>query len=68
MAFDIIMSNYKDYFASVLESSQWLLVTTPDSKVHGANIGPIWGQQYPCGPHVGPINFAIWDAHWSEKP
>ena len=32
-----------------------------DSKVHGANIGPIWGRQDPGGPHVGPMNFAIWD-------
>ena len=34
----------------------------PDSKVHGANMGPIWGRQDPGGPHVGPMNFAIWDA------
>ena len=32
----------------------------PDSKVHGANMGSIWGQQDPGGPHVGPMNFAIW--------
>ena len=32
----------------------------PDSKVHGANMGPIWDQQDPGGPHVGPMNFAIW--------
>ena len=32
----------------------------PDSKVHGANMGPTWGRQDPGGPHVGPINFAIW--------
>ena len=32
-----------------------------DSKVRGANMGPIWGQQGPGGPHVGPMNFAIWD-------
>ena len=32
----------------------------PDSKVHGANMGPIWGQHDPGGPHVGPMNFAIW--------
>ena len=32
----------------------------PDSKVHGANMSPIWGQQDPDGPHVGPMNFAIW--------
>ena len=28
--------------------------------VHGANVGPIWGRQDPGGPHVGPMNFAIW--------
>ena len=32
----------------------------PDSKVHGANMGPIWGRQDPGGPHVGPMNFVIW--------
>ena len=32
----------------------------PDSKVHGANMGPIWGRQGPGGPHVGPMNLAIW--------
>ena len=36
-------------------------VTIPDSKVHGANMGPIWGRQDPRGPHVGPMNFVIWD-------
>ena len=38
---------------------------TPDSKVHGANMGPIWSQQDPGGPHVGPMNFAIWDRQLS---
>ena len=33
----------------------------PDSKVHWASMGPIWGRQYPGGLHVGPMNFAIWD-------
>ena len=33
----------------------------PNSKFHGANMGPIWGRQDPGGPHVGPMNFAIWD-------
>ena len=37
-----------------------LLRVHPDSKVHGANMGPIWGRQDPGGPHVGPMNFAIW--------
>ena len=35
--------------------------SNPDSKVHGANMGPIWGRQDPGGPHVGPMNFAIWE-------
>ena len=39
---------------------QQILILCPDSKVHGANMGPIWGRQDPGGPHVGPINFAIW--------
>ena len=36
------------------------VVTYPDSKVHGANMGPIWGRQDPGGPYVGPMDFAIW--------
>ena len=28
--------------------------------VHGANMGPIWDRHNPGGPHVGPINLAIW--------
>ena len=32
----------------------------PDSKVHGANMRPLWGREDPGGPHVGPMNFAIW--------
>ena len=34
--------------------------TYPDSEVHGATMGPIWGRQGPGGPHVGPMNVAIW--------
>ena len=36
----------------------------PDNKVHGANMGPIWGRQEPGGPHVGPMNLAIWVADY----
>ena len=32
----------------------------PDSKFHGANMGSTWGRQDPDGPHVGPMDFAIW--------
>ena len=35
----------------------------PDSKVRGANMGPIWGRQDPGGPLVGPMNFPIWDVN-----
>ena len=38
----------------------------PDSKVHGANMGPIWGRQDPGGLHVGPMNFALWVEAWLE--
>ena len=31
----------------------------PDSKVHGANMGPTWVLSAPDGSHVGPINLAI---------
>ena len=34
----------------------------PDSKVHGANMGPIWVLSAPDGPHVGPMNLAIRNA------
>ena len=33
--------------------------TSPDSKVHGANMGPTWLLSAPDGPHVGPMNLAI---------
>ena len=32
----------------------------PDNKVHGANMGPTWVLSAPDGPHVGPMNLAIW--------
>ena len=31
----------------------------PDSKVHGANMGPTWVLSAPDGPHVGLMNIAI---------
>ena len=53
-------------FLAILRS--WLvrnlpnIYIIPDSKVRGANMGSIWGLQDPGGPHVGPMNVAIWDA------
>ena len=34
-------------------------VSSPDSKVHGANMGPTWVLAAPDGPHVGPMNLFI---------
>ena len=36
------------------------LYTVPDYKVHEGNMGPIWGRKDLGGPHVGPMNLAIW--------
>ena len=53
-----------------LSQTNTILKTTysnnPDSKVHGANMGPTWGRQDPGGPHVGPINFAIWEVYLNK--
>ena len=38
-----------------------------DSKVHGVNMGHIWGRQDPGGPHVDPMNFAIWDVSFADE-
>ena len=35
-------------------------IKNPDSKVHGANLGPTWVLSAPDGPHDGPMNLAIW--------
>ena len=40
---------------------RWHVLGIPDSKVHGANMGPTWGRQDPGGPHVGHLNLALWD-------
>ena len=46
---------------SLMSRSELMVHACPsDSKVHGVNMGPIWGQQDPGGPHVGPMNFDIW--------
>ena len=35
------------------------VITHPDSKVHGANMVPIWVLSAPGGAHVGPIDLAF---------
>ena len=38
---------------------QYLKRYVPDSKVHGANMGPTLVMSAPYGPHVGPMNLAM---------
>ena len=40
--------------------SNTVIHIVPDNKIHGANMGPTSGRQDPGGPHVGPMNLAIW--------
>ena len=43
---------------------QWMIPVPlqrfPDSDNHGTNTGPTWVLSAPDGPHVGPMNLAIW--------
>ena len=41
---------------------KFLTKSTPDNKVHGANMGPTWVLSAPDGPLVGPMNLAIRDS------
>ena len=63
-----VVRNDDDNGANVPHSYIWLNSLTyamtwhiPDSNAHEANMGPIWGRQDQGGPHVGPMNLAIWD-------
>ena len=52
-----------DMFTSAAELIKryiyFVLILYPDSKAHGANMGPTWVLLAPDGPHVGPMNLAI---------
>ena len=56
---NMLWSDFVEYYYVYILVT--LLGNSPDSKVHGANMGPIWGRQDPGGPHVGPMDFAIWE-------
>ena len=40
---------------------------TPDSKIHGTNMGPTWVLSAPDAPHIGPVNLAIRDDYHFVK-
>ena len=46
----LVPDNQERWLGTFSENTQQVI---PDSKVHGANMGPIWGRQDPGGPHVG---------------
>ena len=63
---DVIITSIERHYSIYWTSSQTRNFVSgpyinPDSKVHGANMGPLWGRQDPGGPHVGPTNSAIWE-------
>ena len=58
--FKIIWKGYYQPLSEPITISSKDKYNFSDSKVHGANMGPILGRQDPGGPHVGPMNFAIW--------
>ena len=55
-----IVPKWLAWFKDWRRSSAWLgshgvyAYASPDSKIHGANMGPTWGRQDPGGPHVNP--------------
>ena len=54
--------NQKIDMLQVKTENTWLHLSVkvlPDSKFHGANMGPTWVLSALDGPHVGPINLAI---------
>ena len=55
------INRYQRLFGNTLFYARTLWAQRyPDSKVHGANMGPIWGRQDPGWNHVRPMNLAIW--------
>ena len=55
---DIELTKYTSYITNT--GKQWATYSAyPDSKVHGANMGPIWVLSAPDGAHIGPMNFAL---------
>ena len=55
-------SGYVDKIAFDQNSLQSLrfIYIYPYNKVHGASMGPTWVLSAPDGPHIGPMNLAIW--------
>ena len=50
----IFFGNFYSVSFVITSFASKFMIDIPDSKVHGANMGPIWGRQDPGGPHAGP--------------
>ena len=62
----------EEYVHWIYKSEQWYIAPSqhnhnPDSKVHGANVGPTWVLSAPDGPHFGPTNLVIRDSNQYRK-
>ena len=57
----LLVQERRNSITNALELHLSCTKTIPDSKVHGANMGPTWVLSAPDGPHVGPMNLAIRD-------
>ena len=57
--FECDMANFNSCEGNVNLDVRSLTGKYPDSKVHGANMGPTWVLSGPDGPHISPLNFAI---------
>ena len=53
-----ICSHVIDYYGPAFNPND----AFSDAQAHRANMEPIWGQQDPGGPHVGPMKLALWDS------
>ena len=54
-------------WASAVNGNDVVQYLIPDSKVHGAIMGPTWVLSAPDEPHVGPMNLAIREMFWAGK-
>ena len=65
--FSISIANALQILQSCTKPSTWDISfserrsSIPDSKVHGANMGPTWVLSAPDGLHIGPMNLAMRD-------
>ena len=52
---------HQEIFSPSVFHIWYMFSNIPDSKDHGANMGPTWVMSSPGEPHVGPMNLAIRD-------